>query len=256
MTESCVLDYSTAPKRPQKVAQVGPLHCPEFFIKGQTRRCAALIERREHVLVGISPFNSRFSEDYVISLLNWARRNFLQVDVLLPDPSSASLLLIGSGDAEGKALRKARKEVSRHRRFVARAADILEKRGNIRIVEFADCACFDSYLSIRASVERAYEECEMFRSACLHMSSMAIQGRLRGVEKRASTYEGTTRVDAAVRYIAMELPFYLNTPEILNVGSSVLAYHRQWPIWEALASGGSPLSIDPRQAHGIVSLAQ
>jgi Cyclodipeptide synthase len=33
----------------------------EFRMTGQTQRCTELIATRQHVMIGISPFNSRFS---------------------------------------------------------------------------------------------------------------------------------------------------------------------------------------------------
>ncbi len=51
------------------------------------------------------------------------------------------------------------------------------------------------------------------------------------------------------------MPFYLSTPELLGVSTSILAYHRAWPIGDALLAGEFPLRIDQRQGHGIVSIA-
>ncbi|OWO79213.1 hypothetical protein B5C26_21880 [Photorhabdus luminescens] len=44
-----------------------------------------MIQRGDHALVGISPFNSRFSKDYVMDLIQWSSHYFRQVDILCCD---------------------------------------------------------------------------------------------------------------------------------------------------------------------------
>lgn len=64
-----------------------------------------------------------------------------------------------------------------------------------------------------------------------------------------------TDVSLASSYVLTEMPFYLCSAELLGTDCSVLAYHRPWPIGNALLSGELPLSVDGRQGHGIVSIA-
>lgn len=64
------------------------------------------------VLFGVSPFNSKFNESYIIKMLDWGFDNFEYVDVIHPH-EEAKYLLLGCGDNEIKAKKKSRKEFSR-----------------------------------------------------------------------------------------------------------------------------------------------
>ncbi|MGV8002408.1 tRNA-dependent cyclodipeptide synthase [Photorhabdus temperata subsp. temperata] len=75
-----------------------------FTIQGETPRCDQIIQRGDHALVGISPFNSRFSKDYIVDLIQWSSDHFRQVDVLLPCEREASRLLVASGIEDTKSL--------------------------------------------------------------------------------------------------------------------------------------------------------
>ncbi|WP_420468876.1 tRNA-dependent cyclodipeptide synthase, partial [Bacillus licheniformis] len=93
-----------------------------FKTETLTQNCNEILKRRRHVLVGISPFNSRFSEDYIHRLIAWAVREFQSVSVLLAGKEAANLLE-ALGTPHGKAERKVRKEVSRNRRFAEKALE-------------------------------------------------------------------------------------------------------------------------------------
>ncbi len=58
----------------------------------------------------------------------------------------------------------------------------------------------------------------------------------------------------SLEYIFDEIPFYVNSPSLLNRENSVLAYHREWPVGELLLNGEQPLCVDKQQGHGIVSI--
>ncbi|GAA5095111.1 hypothetical protein GCM10023260_02900 [Bartonella acomydis] len=57
-------------------------------------------------MIGISPFNSRFSEKYITELIYWSAKDFKDIDVLLPDIESAMLLILASGATKAKAEKK------------------------------------------------------------------------------------------------------------------------------------------------------
>lgn len=226
----------------------------KFAIRGHTRRCDALIAKREHLLVGISPFNSRFSPSYVNALLAWGSSQFSKVDVLLPNEEHATRLLLATGVLPGKAIRKTRKELTRHRRFIRQALDRLGVCAQkVRIFDFSDFGTHPAYLRLHSQVSEAFSRCDKFRTACESMSRQAIHGRARGVALDATAAEDA-HVRVAIPYIFAEMPFYLNSAEMIGVTSSILAYHRPWPIGTGLFSGQFPLRISANQGHGIVSL--
>jgi len=123
-----------------------------------------------------------------------------------------------------------------------------------RVFDFSQYFSHAKYVDMRAYVEEAFDNCASFRSACLDMSMQAICGRSKGIGNKQDEPTGIINAATAARYIFAELPFYLCSPDLLGAQTSVLAYHREWPIGDALLSGQFPLSVDPRQAHGIVSI--
>ncbi|OZH53372.1 hypothetical protein AFK68_18095 [Hydrocoleum sp. CS-953] len=50
-----------------------------------TSNCQLLYERGEHAVLGISPFNSFFSEKNIATLSNWAMNNFKSFNLFIPD---------------------------------------------------------------------------------------------------------------------------------------------------------------------------
>lgn len=61
--------------------------------------------KKEHALIGISPFNSYFTVETMAKLLNWAFSTFDKVDIIIPDKISFYSLL-GFGYSEETALKR------------------------------------------------------------------------------------------------------------------------------------------------------
>jgi len=224
-----------------------------FSMEGETQNCESVISGRSHILVGISPFNSRFSPEYVRCLLSWGRQSFTRMDVLVPDEDSAVMLLIARGMATGKARRKVRKELGRHHRVLD---ELLHCRGwshDVTVHEFADFRATELYRQSVRSAEDAFKVNEEFKHACVFMVKQAIAG--------SSDKAGANRINVsdeiaeiALPYVFSELPFYTDSAGLLGVESSVLAYHRSWPVSRLLHSGEVPVRVSARQAHGIVRI--
>ncbi|MBY4226842.1 tRNA-dependent cyclodipeptide synthase [Rhodococcus fascians] len=226
----------------------------DFGVRPQTATCAAVLDRRQHAFLGISPFNSRFSDDYVLRLARWAARQFDKFDFLLPDEESTSLLLRATGTAQGRALRKSRQQLARNARAISAALDHLDVKSTASpsgIVRFTDVSDNWTYRCARALCQLTYETDQQFHQACLDMADQAIRGRV-----RASTAEenaAPVNVELAVPYLFAELPFFLNTPSLIGVESSMLVYHREWPIGDAIFAGDYPFSVAPDQGYLIVN---
>ncbi|WP_083859174.1 tRNA-dependent cyclodipeptide synthase [Bartonella florencae] len=86
-----------------------------FSIRGQSKNCSRLIAMKQHLMIGISPFNSRFSEKYITELICWSAKKFKDIDILLPDIESAMLLILSSRSTKTKAESKTKKELNRIR---------------------------------------------------------------------------------------------------------------------------------------------
>lgn len=228
-------------------------HKKNFEIKGETSRCDEIISLREHSLIGISPFNSRFSREYVNALVDWAAAHFDAIDVLLPCEEEAARLLVAAGSPLSKAHKKTRREIERHLNILE---PIIERYRTlnrpIRVFQFSDMKDNQAYQKKRARVEAAFETNQSFREACLEMSRQAVGGRVKGTGGSACAID-EEQVHLALPYIFAEIPFYVNTPALLSLKHSVLIYHRPWPIGTGLFAGRYPLRVHPSQGYGVVT---
>lgn len=68
-----------------------------------TRACAEILHAREHAVIGVSPFNSYFSEGNIASLIAWAKANFRAFHIYLPDgPSQFTLEALGYRESNAR----------------------------------------------------------------------------------------------------------------------------------------------------------
>ncbi|WP_232832412.1 tRNA-dependent cyclodipeptide synthase [Photorhabdus sp. CRCIA-P01] len=224
-----------------------------FTVQGETSRCDQIIQRGDHALVGISPFNSRFSKDYVVDLIQWSNHYFRQVDILLPCEREASRLLVASGIDDAKAIKKTHREIRRHLRNLDYVISIATSKSKpIRVIQFSDFALNHDYQSLKTQIENAFNESESFKKICLDMSFQAIKGRLKGTGQYFGQID-LQLVYKALPYIFAEIPFYLDTPRLLGVKYSTLLYHRPWPIGKGLFNGSYPIQVGDKQSYGIVT---
>lgn len=220
-------------------------------LSGYSENCKALIKRGDHILVGISPFNSRFSASYVNSTLEWAHLNFRKVDILLPDEKHAAMLFSGLTESPNKVNRKVRKELNRHHRSIERSLqDLGDVASTTTVIKFCDFFEAPDYKKIYNSILDTFDNSEKFRNACFDMSSQAISGKQADRKWDGANVDKKT-IEAATPYIFVELPFYLDTPALIGERSSVFAYHRVWPIGKKIWEGAFPLRISTNQGHGI-----
>lgn len=225
----------------------------DFIIQGETSRCEAIIRQGKHALIGISPFNSRFSKAYVSSLVLFIAERFSQVDILMPCIDEASRLLIASGVDEKKAFKKTERELRRHKKHLETLFlhPALQNR-KISIIQFSDYAQHPEYLRSRQALEAAVENCQQFYKDYLSMSRLAVQGRMKGTGRDLQKMDSKL-LNQALPYIFAELPFFLNTPSLLGVTRSTFFYHRPWPIGQGLYGGAYPIQVDSRQSYAVVT---
>ncbi len=86
------------------------------------------------------------------------------------------------------------------------------------------------------------------------MSIQAVGHQAKSVGLSTEEINRLETTDISIEYIFDEIPFYINTPSLLNIESSILVYHREWPVGELLLRGEPPLYVDKQQGHGIVSI--
>jgi tRNA-dependent cyclodipeptide synthase len=228
----------------------------DFKVAGQTENCNVILQKIKHVMLGISPFNSRFSTEYIQALIGWAADNFERVDLLLPSEEEATRLLVAAGTPPVKAARRTRQEVARRLRACEAAIAMASpKTPAIRPVQFFDFKDVPAYNDMYEATRLAFENCEVFRSACLTMSNQAVNAKLSQAGELAQPLPLEVATEAS-KYVFAELPYILDSPAILGVESSVFLYHRPWPIAVELFAGEFPLRISARQGFAVVTPTQ
>ena len=225
-----------------------------FLPAPATPNCGLILRRREHVLVGVSLFNSRFSDTYIEKLLVWAKQNFHRFDIMLPGEADAAWLLESAGDPPEGAARKARHALGRKMKSLHSALHVAGvKQGEARIFRFSDFREDPLYCSLRDQAEQLFLREEGFRELCSRVSRQAIAGRLNGLSKDCADISDA-QVRIAVNYIFAEIPFFLDTPALLKVPESLVACHRPWPVAEALFSGRLALTASANQGVVVLSM--
>jgi len=224
-----------------------------FLLAPATPNCGLILGRREHVLIGVSPFDSRFSDAHIEKLVVWARQNFKRFDLMLPGQGDAALLLEATGEPPEAAARKARLALGRKMKSIHSALHVAGAApGEARIFRFSDFHDDSRYRSIRSQAEQLYARDQAFRDACDQEALQAVAGRLRRLPEDSAAISHA-QVRTAVGCIVAELPFLVDTPSLLKVPQSLLACHRPWPVADCLCSGRFPLAASVDQGFVVLS---
>lgn len=198
--------------------------------------------KKEHVLFGISPFNSKFNKVYLEKMLEWGFENYRNVDVLHPH-EAARYLLIGCGDESVKANKKSRKEFHRTEQVVN---TYLLKSNNLlcagKILKFSDFYNNVLYKYLSDIIRKSYDDNKVFYQLCMEQSQKAVTQRKRSIGSHKVTlpYE----IEMATQYILEEIPFIIAPSLLFSTNNAVhISYYCNWPIAAYLYKG--ELSILP-----------
>jgi tRNA-dependent cyclodipeptide synthase len=199
---------------------------PVLDVEPYTPACQSLLERGEHVLIGVSTGNSYFSKDRLRTLLDWAARHFAFVDVVYTDLYLDTMYL-ADGDTSERARARAKRAVKEVRRRIHRAVEQLRPAAPLRVRPLSECMLLLSYQIIQRHLDQALATDRRLRAACDdHVRRlMAARNQPLPPDSRA-----IARHQAGLAYFAAELPLLVNTPEILGVPSSVCCYHTTMPV--------------------------
>lgn len=194
--------------------------------------------QKEHVFIGISPFNSYFTLERITKLINWGMNNFKNITVFTPDTLSA-FTLQGKGYSKEHAMRKTKKEDSRIKSRIFKAFEIIGV-SNIfsenKILPFTQISKCPKYLKTYEDCLKHFETDTVLRSGCLEISKTIISDT-----ENAANEEQLT---LAVQYFLHELPLFINAPFILDVPSSLFVYHAPPTFFNHLYQGRTLVSPD------------
>lgn len=225
-----------------------PERAEEFVAEPLTQRCRLIWQRGEHALIGVSSGNSYFSRERLTGLLNWARRHFGLVDVVYAD-LHIDTTLAAFGCPEDQAGRRGRKRVTDVRRRIRQAVESADgSTTRCRVRALSEFTAQPEYQAVRAWTDHALETDREFAGVCEDM-----------VRRYLASYQGGSgedidarKMNAGLSYLRAELPFFVDTPAILDVPSSVSCYHRSAPLVRQLYTRGRGLAAAPNQAFMVV----
>ncbi|WP_331770352.1 tRNA-dependent cyclodipeptide synthase (plasmid) [Embleya sp. NBC_00888] len=217
-----------------------------FVVWPCTHGSRSVLERAEHVLIGLSPWNSYYKPRVVEALVGWASANFARVDVFVPGDEAAHTLA-AAGAQPTEAVRRARYAIGRLRAPARRG---LKRAGvpdpDLHLHSWTQLSERPPYQRCLKRVRDAYHTDEAIRGACRRTARAAV----RHLAGREPTEE---QVDQAVGYAIAELPLILDGPNIFGTKSSLFVYHREMDLLSPFISGSSSaLRPAPGQGYAVV----
>ncbi|MEV7617903.1 tRNA-dependent cyclodipeptide synthase [Streptomyces sp. NPDC089799] len=218
-----------------------------FEVLPFTRTCRHIWEDGDHVLIGVSPGNGYFSAERIAGLTAWAVSRFAQVDFVYAD-LHVDRMFAAFGYTPEHAAKRAAKEIKAVRRRILKGiGDSGSERPEIRVRALSEFQVNPVYQLLHRRVLHFLETDDEFRKGCEEMALHFVGSKLPDGE---SITDGQLRV--CFDYLAAELPFFIDTPSILDVPSSVAAYHVQMPMTEVLFARGGGLRATRNQAYAVV----
>jgi len=182
--------------------------------------CASIFEAKSHAVIGVSPFNSYFSEARLAALFGWAHDTFDSFHVFVPDEATKyTLEAVGYGEA--KAAKKARRQANYLLNKIRRAllsADPTFDMSNI--LTNGTLAVNEPYRRLLANVEGRFESDAVFRRQCLECTRWVLENQIETVDDI-----NDAMLSLAVRYLLEEMPLFMDSAGIVGVTSSVFCYH-------------------------------
>ncbi|MEU3712771.1 tRNA-dependent cyclodipeptide synthase [Streptomyces catenulae] len=204
-------------------------------------------DQGEHAVIGVSAGNSYFTQDRLAGLLRWAARHFATIDVIYTDVHIDTMLVALGNDA-GHAAKLAKSQIRDVRRRTRRAVERLGASAEkVRMQPMSSFFERAEYQAVRSRVGEAVDASERLATACKEMVHHFLDGREVPGERVPHV------MGAGLEYLLAELPFFVDSPGILGVGSSAVCYHVSTPIVEYFKEPDHDvLSAAPNQGYLVV----
>ncbi|MBP9752219.1 MAG: tRNA-dependent cyclodipeptide synthase [Proteobacteria bacterium] len=210
-----------------------------------------LIEKGDHALLLLSPWNSYFKEDNIEKLWHYGSGNFNRCNFIIFDKPSIWNLKAFNYDAE-RIEKRVRKEINC---LFNRVIRVLERNGLDNTTAKNMLLLWHYYensnvfLDTLYKIKEHYEKNKIFKEKCLNLSKEVISNfRIPGISI------GNGDPFLSVNYLLEEMPFYINAPKILNVPSSVWFYHKPNYFFDnELMTGKLGIEINPYQGGAVIN---
>jgi cyclo(L-tyrosyl-L-tyrosyl) synthase len=180
-----------------------------------------IYSKKEHVLLGISPFNSYFSEEVISHWVRWAEHNFSSFNIFVPDTLPIYTFL-ALGYNEAKSINKAKRQALYLKNKIFRTlanANFNEFEASKLLIDMNFLQKNEFYNSLKERCYKLYRENIEFQNECNKSTGWVLSGQI-----SKDLNKGNQNI--AVRYLLDEMPLFINTPLILKVPSSLFSYHQ------------------------------
>ncbi len=230
------------PRRHQRPYGDGP-----FEVVPRTDACRRIYGRGDHVLIGVSPGNSYFTSARIAELSSWAVNRFAAVDIVYAD-LHVDAMFEACGYTPEHASKRANKEIKAVRRRILRGLEEAQApTGHVRVRALSEFADSPEYRELHREVLHAMATDLEFQEACEEMVLQVVVARTDGEPGM-----NLAQRQAGLDYIAAELPFFLDTPGIVGVPTSVSCYHKLLPLTDVLYTRRGGLRAAGGQGYAVV----
>lgn len=192
-----------------------------IVFKSSSIGCEQIFALHEHALLGISPFNSYYSEENIKGLLDWTRSNFASFNIFIPDTLPIHTF-IALGYDEQKAEKKTKKQMSylMNKTYKALSHMGLSKEESQRkIINVSSMEFNAQYIKLRQFCYDLYNSNVEFQNECNKCTNFILNNQNAAACK-------PEQYKIAIRYLLDEMPFFIDTPSILGVSTSMFIYHQ------------------------------
>ncbi|MEV4870743.1 tRNA-dependent cyclodipeptide synthase [Streptomyces syringium] len=218
----------------------------EFLVRPRTGLSRHFLERAEHALIGLGPWNIHDTPAVAEALVEWACVNFTAVDVVVPGYEAAHVL-VAAGCPPRAAVIRAQRATSRLRNPAQRA---LRRTGvhdpRLHFHSWTQLLNRPAYTRTLARARLAYRTDEAVRRACRLAAREAVLGAA-GLEPSAQ------QIDQTVGYAIAALPFLLESPAIFQTASSLFVHDQDTDLLAPFVNGrAGGLRPGPGQGYALV----
>lgn len=208
-----------------------------------------LLRNAAHVVLGISPFNSYFSEELIRDWVAWGRATFKEMHIFVPDvPTEYTLRAAGYSEAE--AIRKARRQARYLLNKVGRAleaVDVPKDSADDLILTWDRLSSIPRYQELLEEATAAYRADAELQHDIRAEALCVLKGRAEPLARLSPE-----NLDVAAQYFLCEMPLFVDTPTILRQESSVFAYRECGPMLEKLYGGRYHYRVSERQGFVVL----
>ena len=197
----------------------------ELAAEPLTDRCKQILAIGDHAIIGVSPFNSYFTEPTIARIIEWCQAHFSRFDLYLPDkPNEYTLLALGY--SASKARRKARRQANYMRNRIIAAltiAGLPPSPPKERIVDHGALDHNQDYQAAYAATKDLFALDRSFRNGIVQASSEAIARKADHQGCDASLSAESIRISS--EYLLAELPIMTADDRMLDRKYSAFCYH-------------------------------